>query len=260
MDRFEALAQQLIEESLARLLGGQLQPRDVLQALVNAIDDADEGVAAPAQAQRVAPNHFWVTLNDADFERLRADQPGLADELAEQTRQVLLQMGFRLDMPPRVLLSGKEDVPRRGMRVTARWIPAAPNGESEDVSARRGGGASSLPRRPFLIVDGRRQIDLTMMTVVIGRSRGGHVVLDDRRVSRQHLELRWLSASERFLAVDLGSSGGTRLNGHAIKQCTLEAGDIISLGGYELIYGEEFELSSTSSFKPEHGSTSTQDV
>ena len=56
----------------------------------------------------------------------------------------------------------------------------------------------------------------------IGRSRESDVIIDDRRVSRKHVELRWLEASGKFLAVDMGSSGGTKLNGHAIKQCTLE--------------------------------------
>jgi hypothetical protein len=242
MHRFEDLAQQLIENALARLLGEHLRPRDVLQSLVRAIDDAGNG--------KTPPNHFWVTLNSADLERLRAVEPRLADELAEQTRQIMLQMGLRLDMPPRVLLNGNEEIAPRQMRVSARWLP---------VAARDAAVAASLPRRPFLIVDGRRQVDLNAKSIAIGRSRAGDIVLDDRRVSRNHLELRWQDAAARFLAVDLGSSGGTRLNGHAIKQCPLEAGDVLSLGGYELIYGEEFELSSTSAFiKPEGGSTRTE--
>jgi hypothetical protein len=241
MHRFEDLAQQLIENALARLLGEHLRPRDVLQALVRAIDDA--GGKNP-------PNHFWVTLNSADLERLRDAEPRLADELAEQTRQIMLQMGLRLDIAPRVLLNGNEEIAMRQMRVSARWLPAAEVRPQPDQGA--------LPRRPFLIVDGRRQVDLNAHTVAVGRSRSGDIVLDDRRVSRNHLELRWNDASARFLAVDLGSSGGTRVNGHAVKQCPLEAGDVISLGGYELIYGEEFELSSTSAFiRPEGGSTRT---
>ena len=96
-----------------------------------------------------------------------------------------------------------------------------------------------LPRRPFLIVDGDRQIVLNRDQVRIGRSRESDVVIDDRRVSRMHAELRWQPHTLRFLCVDLNSTGGTRLNGYPIAQCPLEAGDIISLGGVEVIYGEE---------------------
>ncbi len=251
MHRFEDIAQQLIEASLARLLREKLQPRDVLQALVRAIDDAQ---AALQVRETPPPNHFWVSLNESDLAHLRNTEAGLVEELAEQVRQIMLQMGFRLDMPPRVLLNGSDDVAPHQMRVTARWISPETNREGTTAATPSG---NTLPRRPFLIVDGRRQIDLTETLVTIGRSRGSEIVLDDRRVSRNHLELRWLEAYAKFLAVDMDSSGGTRLNGHSIKQCTLEPGDVLSLGGYELIYGEEFELQSTNAFKPVTGSTST---
>jgi pSer/pThr/pTyr-binding forkhead associated (FHA) protein len=101
---------------------------------------------------------------------------------------------------------------------------------------------SYLPRHPFLIVDGNRQITLANPLVRIGRSREMDVVIDDRRVSRLHLELRWQSDLLRYLCVDMDSTGGTKINGYPIAQCTLEAGDVVSLGGAEIIYGEEFAL------------------
>jgi hypothetical protein len=256
MHRFEDLAQHLIETSLARLLRERLQATEVLQALVRAIDDAQ---AALQVRDTPPPNHFWVTMYDADLAQLQTQQPRLADDLAEQVRQIMLQMGLRLDVPPRVLVHGALEVPPHQIRVIARWIAAdLPRGETRPESAQPDATQARLPRRPFLIVDGRRQVDLNDRLVNIGRSRESDVIVDDRRVSRRHLELRWLADSARFLAVDLGSSGGTRLNGHPIKQCTLEAGDVISLGGYELIYGEEFALSSTGAMPPASGSTSTE--
>lgn len=100
----------------------------------------------------------------------------------------------------------------------------------------------SLPRRPFLLLDGDRQIALNQVLVRIGRSREMDVVLDDRRVSRSHVEFRWQTDTLRYLCVDQNSTGGTKINGYPILQCPLEAGDVISLGGYEIIYGEEFAL------------------
>jgi hypothetical protein len=252
MHRFEDLAQQLIEASLSRLLREQLQAGMVLRALVRAIEDAQATVRG---ADVAAPNHFWVTLNAADLTKLAGAHPMLAEDLAEQTRQVMLQLGFRLDAAPRVLLQGLHDIAPHTLRVSARWLPVeAPR---TTTASQPGSGQAPapepLPRRPFLIVDGRRQVDLNTPYITVGRSRESDVVLDDRRVSRKHLELRWVAQSERFLAIDVGSSGGTRVNGHAVKQVTLEAGDVLSLGGCELIYGEEFSLSSTS---PVQGTTS----
>jgi len=237
MRRFEDLAQQLIEASLARALGGKLDASEVLRAIVRAIEDAQADGGAP-----IAPNHFWVTLNEGDLRTLESSRPRFADDLSENVRQIMLQMGLHLDAPPRVLLWGMPDLSPHRFQVKARWIAGGlPRADTSATPAL----AVSLPRRPFLIVDGRRQISLTSTQVRIGRAHDNDVILDDRRVSRHHLQLRWQEELARFLAVDLGSSGGTQLNGYPIKQCSLEAGDVLSLGGVEVIYGEEFSLQST---------------
>lgn len=242
MHRFEDFAQQLIEASLARALGGKLEAGEVLRAIVRAVEDVQAD-----DRSLVAPNHFWVTLNEGDLRALEATRPRVADELSEQVRQIMLQMGLRLDTPPRVLLWGAPHVPPHRLQVKARWIPS--DLSRADTSATPA-LSISLPRRPFLIVDGQRQISLTSTLVRVGRARDNDVIVDDLRVSRHHLELRWQSDMARFLAVDLDSSSGTRLNGYPIKQCTLEAGDVLSLGGVEVIYGEEFALQSTTALPP----------
>jgi len=240
MHRFEDLAQQLIEASLARALGGQLRGDEVLRAIVRAIDDAQGMTNQP-----IIPNHFWVTLNEHDLRQLENTHPRFADEMQEQVRQIMLQMGLRLDAPPRVLLWGVPTVQPHRLQVKARWIaPNLPQAETAATPAL----AAQFPRAPFLIVDGQRQITLSSRTVRIGRAHESDVIVDDRRVSRRHIELRWQDALGKFLAVDMDSSGGTKLNGFPIRQCTLEAGDVLSLGGFEIIYGEEFALSSTGAF------------
>ena len=115
MNRFEDLAQQLIEASLARAMGGKLSGNEVLRAIVRAIDDAqaDGGTT---------PNHFWVTLNDNDLRELERTQPRIAEEMSESVRQIMLQMGLRLDAPPRVLLWGSPNVPAHRLSVKARHI------------------------------------------------------------------------------------------------------------------------------------------
>ena len=259
MNRFEDLAQRLIESSLARILRERLKPDDVLHAVVRAIEDAHAQAQAEAErsgGEALAPNHFWVTLSEQDLAPLEYHQTNLADLLAESVRQMIVQMGLRMDMPPRVLLQGSADMPPHQLRVMARWIP--PDLPLSDTSALRARKAA-FPRNPFLIVDGRRQIALTDELVRIGRSRENDVVVDDRRVSRHHAELSWQGEGQKFLYRDLNSTGGSKLNGYAIQQCTLEAGDILSLGGVEIIYGEEFELQSTRSNMPVDADTDSQE-
>jgi len=38
---------------------------------------------------------------------------------------------------------------------------------------------------------------------------------------------------------DLGSRGGTRINGYPVGECVLYSGDVISFAGVEVIYGED---------------------
>ena len=38
---------------------------------------------------------------------------------------------------------------------------------------------------------------------------------------------------------DLGSTGGTFVNGQGVQECVLRPGDVISLAGVSLIYGED---------------------
>jgi pSer/pThr/pTyr-binding forkhead associated (FHA) protein len=94
-------------------------------------------------------------------------------------------------------------------------------------------------RTPYLVIGAARRTALTRECVRVGRARENDVVIDDARVSRRHVELRWLREVNRYLIVDVGSSGGTRLNGYAIRQCTLEHGDVIELGGCAIRYEDE---------------------
>lgn len=235
MQRFEDLAQRLIESSLARLFRERLRPEEVLRAIVRAIDDA---MAASDQA----PNHLWVSLSEQDLAPLEFHQPDFAEHLAESVRQTMLQMGLRLESPPRVIVRSTPGLLPNQIRVSARWIPFDLPETSTSAMAVQ---PVSLPRCPFVIVDGSRLIHLTSLIARIGRSRDNDIVIDDRRVSRSHLELRWQAkpgdpaSAGRFLAVDRNSTGGTRLNGYPIAQCTLEPGDILSLGGVDVIYGED---------------------
>lgn len=255
MNRFEDLAQRLIENSLARILRERLRPEDVLHAVVRAIEDAH---AAGPDGAAIAPNHFWVTLSEQDLAPLEYHQPDFADQLAETVRGMIVQMGLRMDMPPRVLLQGIGEMPAHEIRVIARWIPPDLPAVSTTALPAAGGRGQVFPRKPFLIVDGRRQIALSSEVVQIGRSRENDIVVDDRRVSRYHAELRWQPETLKFLYRDRNSTGGTNLNGYPIQQCTLEAGDILSLGGVEIIYGEEFALQSTRANTPYNADTNDE--
>lgn len=73
-----------------------------------------------------------------------------------------------------------------------------------------------------------RQIELTEERTLIGRDASNDIRIDHPRVSRHHMELR-VEGSTTWL-IDLGSSNGTRVNGHWVNQWALHHGDVIQIG------------------------------
>jgi pSer/pThr/pTyr-binding forkhead associated (FHA) protein len=94
--------------------------------------------------------------------------------------------------------------------------------------------ASARRPRPVLEYDGRR-LNLPAQGVTLGRSRECDIVVDDANVSRRHAELR--PRGSAWVLSDLGSTNGTRLNGHRIERSeVVEAGDQIEVGASTLTF------------------------
>jgi pSer/pThr/pTyr-binding forkhead associated (FHA) protein len=62
-------------------------------------------------------------------------------------------------------------------------------------------------------------------------------VIDDARISRTHAQLR--VSRGQYVIFDLDSSGGTWVNGKQVRQQVLRPGDVVSLAGVPLVYGQE---------------------
>jgi len=89
----------------------------------------------------------------------------------------------------------------------------------------------------FLILNGNQVYPLEMAVINLGRRTENQVIIDDPRVSRSHAQLRLTHG--QYILCDLNSTGGTFVNGIQITQCYLRPGDVISLAGVSIIYGEE---------------------
>jgi pSer/pThr/pTyr-binding forkhead associated (FHA) protein len=88
-----------------------------------------------------------------------------------------------------------------------------------------------------LIIEGVKVHPLKETVVNIGRRLENHLVIDDPRISRNHAQLRAIKG--RFVLFDLNSTGGTFVNGQRTSQTVLYPGDVISLAGVALIFGQD---------------------
>jgi len=63
------------------------------------------------------------------------------------------------------------------------------------------------------------------------------LVVDDPRVSRYHAQIRYVRS--HFTIFDLNSTGGTFVNGQRTTQSVLYPGDVISLAGMPIVFGQD---------------------
>ena len=94
-----------------------------------------------------------------------------------------------------------------------------------------------IPHNAFLIIHGTKVFPLDKATLDIGRRMENDLTIDDPRVSRNHAQLR--AVNGRFVIFDLNSTGGTYVNSQRSHQSVLYPGDVISLAGVPLIYGQD---------------------
>ncbi len=82
--------------------------------------------------------------------------------------------------------------------------------------------------------------ELTRKETVIGRGQDCDLPLSDNRTSRRHCKIVLKGRSLELM--DMGSTNGTRHNDRMVDKAPLSTGDIIALGGTELLfYSEEAE-------------------
>lgn len=118
--------------------------------------------------------------------------------------------------------------------------------ESEGITKHLSLGTLCQPREangvisPYLIDPTRRVFSITRTIFNLGRRVDNDMIIEDARVSRQHAQIR--STPNGCILFDLGSTGGTYVNELRITQHQLHQGDVISLAGYLLIYGDDGQV------------------
>jgi hypothetical protein len=81
-----------------------------------------------------------------------------------------------------------------------------------------------------------KHVYLTKDRTTLGRKAGNDIVLDTLVVSGQHCAFDLVGVADVFLE-DLGSTNGTYVNDHMVKQRTkLSDGDVIAIGPYRIKY------------------------
>lgn len=239
LDQLEARLAGLIEGTFARLFAGALHPRGVALRLAQAMDAAAD---VRADGTRFAPLGYIVALHPDTLSELQMSHPDVEARLADEIVAFARQLDLLLADLPRIRFETALDLAAGEVRVTT-FTP------EDEISTTRQLTRTALDaalvdstrrqRTPaYLILDGQVHVPLQPPLVSIGRQRDNTLVINHGRVSRYHAQLRL--KHQRWVVYDLGSTGGTSVNGEPIEEMVLYPGDVIALSGeVRLIYGED---------------------
>jgi hypothetical protein len=226
-DHFEALAEQLVEGTFERLFRPRLHPSDVARRLARAMED---GRIIADGGQALLPNQYWVFLNTDDFAALNVGGESLQAELIHYLQRLAAEGGARFGGRLHVVLHAVADLSMG--QVDVRAAHGSEPGDATDTHEVKISRQSAADAARWYLRLGGRVFPLGEPVVRLGRALSNDVILDDRRVSRRHAQLRWRAGT--YYLSDIGSSGGTVVNGQPIRpgeEVPLAAGGVISLAG-----------------------------
>jgi pSer/pThr/pTyr-binding forkhead associated (FHA) protein len=233
LDDLEARLQTLLEIQLLKYLPGYVVEDRVYQQLANAMQNS-----LREQGETIfAPNVYVIVAHPSMMTHWHSE-PRILSDLAEAIKLAGEEKGFHFLSNPVVSTAEDSDSNGEKTRIISSF--------SHDVTTETRGMATNLqtvnigmkiPPNAFLILDGNKIIPLDQPVLNVGRRINNQIVINDKRVSRTHAQLR--VSKGKFALFDLNSSGGTFINGRRINQSTLFPGDVISLAGVKLIYGQD---------------------
>jgi hypothetical protein len=198
-------------------------------------EEITRGARNDDRGRTFSPDQFTLTFHPGQIALFASQLPQAQATLADGLADVLAKHGMTLIHPPHVTLASDPTLASREIRAIS-WHSRDPLTFSALMETPPE-PTDEPPPGAFLVVDGKRHFPLAAQVISIGRRLDNHLVLDNPHVSRTHAQLR--SHRGKFVLVDLNSTGGTRVNGTVIRQHTLKPGDVISIAGIELIYGED---------------------
>jgi pSer/pThr/pTyr-binding forkhead associated (FHA) protein len=256
LDQLEAKIQKLVEDQLAGILPGLKLEDRVIQRLASAVK---ENIVQQKDDRAIAPNEFTLIVA-TDTSPMWKEQSTI-DALKNIITLASRDVGLKFVTQPTIQITTDDTFSADEIKVIASH-KLEPVGDTQGMQTPMGTEenqeAENIPENAFLIVEGVKVHPLSESVVNIGRRLENQLVIDDPRVSRNHAQLRAIKG--RFVLFDLNSTGGTFVNGQRTSQTVLYPGDVISLAGVALIFGQDNppprpDLGNTSPLNPDPGTS-----
>jgi Protein of unknown function (DUF3662)/FHA domain len=248
-----------------RSFKAHVQPAELAAKMVKEMEDRK----TVSLSRTYVPNRLTIYLCPEDRAQFSGYEHGLAEELEGHALQFVLTKSYQLAAPPEVSFETDRDLrlgqfgvraemgeaqAGGGLRPAAPALspqdpvpavaPAAAGGGDRRPTLRSVGGETQnipaamaadigLARQTMTLRMGSRVQEFAQTRVVLGRGRDADFHLEDPNVSRRHTVVYWEGG--RMYVKDLGSTNGTFVNGRPVTAGPVRDGDIITIGGSEII-------------------------
>lgn len=234
LNKLEQQLQKLIEESATHIFPFRDKRVNLSTRMVAAMQSS---IQLGESGDLFAPDLYILTV-DPETARLLSEKKLITIELSEIILQAGIESQVKFRSSPRIKINSDETLEKGALEIKAHFSqPPADETSTIAIDNRDG---NPIPAHAFLITNGVQIYPLTHQVINIGRRIDNHLVLEDRRVSRVHAQIRAING--RYTIFDLESAGGTFVNGVRSAQAILSPGDVITLAGVDLVYGQDAAL------------------
>lgn len=223
LSRFERKLEGAVNGAFAKAFRANVEPVEIASHLER---ELDQNAAVVTRGRTIVPNDFHVELSAHDYDRLAAMQVSLASEFAGLVQEHAAQQRYTFTGAVRVELERHDDLATGVFRIrsdVAAHVSVYGGQEPSAAAVRRAAA--------FLDVNGVHQ-PIVAPGLLIGRGDDCDLRIDDPGVSRRHAEVRITETYglPEITVVDLGSTNGTKVEGHRVDTATVQDGSRITIG------------------------------
>ena len=234
LDQLEQRLKTLIEVDLLRYFPIKQKEGAIAQNFAKALHTNIK----EEDGKKIVPNTYTLSANPNNIQALQDDER-LKDNLREVIKTIVSETELTVNEPLSFSLAPDRELGTNEIRILASHRIESIS-ETQGMETNKEDQKTSeekIPQNAFLIVHGTKVFPLSKSVVNIGRRMENDLTVDDPRVSRNHAQLRVVNG--RYVIFDLNSTGGTYVNSQRSHQSVLYPGDVISLAGVPLIFGQD---------------------
>lgn len=252
--KFESAMRGLVEGTFGRLIRTSLQRDEFGPQVERAMESHLRG----SPNGREAPTLYDIYLSIKDYGVYGRDTR-LAQELSNQLVQMARERNYWLERNPVIrfhedphvitgqmrvasFLLDEEEAPPSGvasMDETRSIAPGEIQQLNDEIAREQANNQAnvSLPPAWLTLFRPTRGQPMRLLTspIHIGRHLSNEIIVNDKRVSRHHAEIRYERG--QFVLYDLSSTNGVKINGVPTRQpVPLRNNDLITVGSHEFVF------------------------